>query len=175
MQPKAVQLILDDHRDLAEAMHALCDAVDAARKSGQLPDFKALRAMLFYLDEMPARLHHTIESKLLFPRIRERCPALQPVLDRLEAEHARGETAVRELERALIAWEQFGEPRRRPFELQLRAYADSYLGHMEVEENYVLPVALDYILVSDWHELAMAFGEQRKAFDKTNVPGHRAS
>jgi hemerythrin-like domain-containing protein len=173
MQPKAVQLILDDHRDLAEAMHALCDAVDAARQSGQQPAFKAMRAMLFYLDEMPARLHHAIESQLLFPRIRERCPALQPVLDRLEAEHARGETAVRDLERALVAWERFGESRRPAFELQLRAYADAYLGHMEVEENYVLPVALDYLLVDDWHELETAFGHQRNAFDKTRAPGRR--
>jgi hypothetical protein len=32
-----------------------------------LPPFDVLRAMLFYIDEFPERLHHTKESELLFP------------------------------------------------------------------------------------------------------------
>ena len=43
-----------------------------SRRRGTLPDFTMLRAMLFYVDEFPERLHHTKESQLLFPRIRER-------------------------------------------------------------------------------------------------------
>lgn len=174
MQPKALQLIVEDHRALAAVLRALREAVDAAHKPGFRPDFDALRAMLFYLDEMPARMHHATEGELLFPHIRQRCPALRPVLDRLEAEHARGESAVRELEHALMAWEVMGDTRREAFELQLRAYTDAYLGHMEVEENYVLPVALDYLCAADWDALEAAFANRRSAFDRAAVPGHRA-
>ena len=49
-------------------------------------------------DDVPAQLHHASESEVLFPRIRARCPALRPVLDRLEALHERSDIAVRELQ-----------------------------------------------------------------------------
>jgi hemerythrin-like domain-containing protein len=68
---------------------------------------------------------------------------------------------VRELEHALNAWEVMGEGRREAFDLVLRAYVDGYLGHMEVEENYVLPVAMDYLSTADWRELEAAFERQR--------------
>jgi hemerythrin-like domain-containing protein len=165
-------MILEEHRALATELWALRARVDDARKSSGQPDFDGLRTMLFYLDEMPARVHHANESELLFPRIRERCPALRPVLDRLEAEHCRGEASVRDLEHALAAWEVMGDERREAFDLMLNAYADSYLGHMEVEESYILPVAMDYLSVEDWLELEAAF-ERSGALIETMKRDHR--
>jgi hemerythrin-like domain-containing protein len=174
MQPPAIQLIVEDHQALAAVLRALRDAVERTGKSGRAPDFDELRAMLFYLDEMPARVHHASESELLFPRIRERCPALRPVLDRLEAEHERGESAVRELEQALTAWEVMGEARRESFELLVRTHINVYLGHMEVEESYVLPVAVDFLSPADWRELAEALTRQRSELGASMAQSHRA-
>ena len=53
-----IQLILEEHRALATVLLALRQAVDACCSSGAIPDFEGLRAMLFYLDEVPARVHH---------------------------------------------------------------------------------------------------------------------
>ncbi|WP_398497033.1 hemerythrin domain-containing protein [Variovorax sp.] len=174
LQPSAVQLILEDHQALATVLRALGDSVEQARRSARRPDFDELRAMLFYLDEMPARMHHASESELLFPKIRERCPALRPVLARLEAEHERGESSVRELEHALTAWELMGEVHRESFQLLLHTHATVYLGHMEVEESYVLPVAADYLSPADWRELAEALARQRGDTDAAMTQGHRA-
>jgi len=174
LQPSAVQLILEDHQALATVLRALADSVEQARRSGRRPDFDELRAMLFYLDEMPARMHHASESELLFPKIRERCPALRPVLARLEAEHERGESSVRELEHALTAWELMGEVHRESFQLLLHTHSTVYLGHMEVEESYVLPVAADYLSPADWRELAEALARQRGDTDAAMTQGHRA-
>jgi hemerythrin-like domain-containing protein len=173
MQPDAVALILQDHQALAAVLRALREAVERAAKPGAAPDFEALRTMLFYLDEMPGRVHHAAESGLLFPRIRERCPALHPVLDRLEDDHERSEAAVRELERALSAWEVMGEARRESCQLLLQTHARVYLGHMEVEENYVLPVAQDYLSPLDWRELADALTAQRNEHDASLLRGHQ--
>ena len=74
MQTPTIRMILEEHRALATALRALRAAAD----HGASPDFDRLRAMLFYLDDVPARVHHVTESELLFPRIRERCPALRP-------------------------------------------------------------------------------------------------
>jgi hemerythrin-like domain-containing protein len=173
-QPRALQLIVQDHQALASVMQALRDTVQRAGRCGRRPDFDVVRAMLSFLDEMPARLHHASEGELLFPRIRERCPALRPVLDRLEAEHERGETAVRELEAALAAWERDGDGHRESFELLLEAQANSYLGHMEVEESYILPVATDYLSPADWRELEEALLRQRGAHGDCMTRKHRA-
>lgn len=166
----AIQLILEEHRALATVLLALRQAVDAC---GATPDFEGLRAMLFYLDEVPARVHHATESELLFPRIRERCPALRPVLDRLDAEHERGGTDVRELERGLTAWQLMGEGRRDHFQSLVHTFTRVYLGHMEVEENYVLPVAGDYLSAVDWRELDDALRRRRGALTEALTRGHR--
>lgn len=173
MQPVAVRLILDEHQALATVVRALGGAVERARKLPEPPRFDEMRAMLFYLDEMPAHHHHAYESELLFPRIRGRCPALRPVLDRLEAEHGSGEFSVRELEYGLLAWEVMGDKRREAFELVVRSYSASYLGHIEVEENYILPVAMDYLSAADWRELEEAFGRQRGVLTDSSVQVHR--
>lgn len=174
MPPPAIQLILEQHRSLATVLRTLRDSVDASCKCGASPDFDGLRTMLFYLDEVPARVHHATESELLFPRIRERCPALQPVLERLEAEHERGGPAVRELERGLTAWQLMGDGRRDNFQSLVRTFARIYLGHMEVEENYVLPVAGDYLSAADWRELDDALRGQQGELTEALVRCHRA-
>jgi hemerythrin-like domain-containing protein len=175
MPHPAVELIREEHAALASVLHALRDTVDRSRTSDVPPNFERLRAMLFYMDEMPVRLHHAVEEQLLFPRIRERCPPLRPVLDRLEAEHSRGEGTVQSLERALTAWQVMGDDRREAFELLLRGYVDGYLGHMEVEENYVLAVAHDYLSEADWLDLHAAFVRQRGSLAAaTTAAGHRA-
>lgn len=174
MQPFVLTLIVREHRALGTVLRALDAQMTLARRPGCKPDFEALRAMLFYMDEVPTRVHHASEGELLFPRIRARCPALSPVLARLEAEHARGESTVRELEHGLAAWELMGEARREAFELQLQAYADGYTGHMEVEERYVMPVALDYLAPEDWLELESGFRQQRASPGADPAYSHRA-
>jgi len=160
MHYPAFQTILDEHAALASVLRTLRDAAASRRTGNSAPDFEFLRSMLLYLDEMPARRHHAIEEQLLFPTIRARCPPLRPVLDRLEAEHARGESTVQSLERALTAWQVMGDERREAFQVLLRVYVDGYLGHMEVEENYVLSVAQDYLCEADWLDLHGAISRQ---------------
>ena len=174
MPHPALKIILDEHVALSRVLHALRETVTGARRPGVTPDFERLRTLLFYMDEMPARLHHSAEEQVLFPRIRERCPALRPVLDRLEAEHGRGETTVRSLEHALTAWEVMGDERREAFELPLSVFVEGYLGHMQVEENYVLSVAEDYLSEADWLELHAALTRQRGALAARTTAGHDA-
>jgi hemerythrin-like domain-containing protein len=128
-----------------------------------------LRAMLFYLDEFPERLHHAKETQLLFPLVRRRCPELTAVIERLESDHARGETAIRGIERALLAFEMLGESRREPFEQALQRYVGAYLHHMAIEETQVLPAAREHLSEADWVDLDAAF-----AANKDPLTGHAA-
>lgn len=157
MRPLTLDVIHDEHQALAAMLRSMLLLLAQARRGGTLPDFAVLRAMLFYVDEFPERLHHTKESQLLFPRLRERAPELAPVLDRLEREHHSGEAAIRELEHALLAFEVMGETRRADFEAAAERYVRFYLEHMAVEETQLLPVARRVFGSGDWLELDAAF------------------
>src|SRR5438045_3105089 len=77
--------------------------------------FDVVRAMLFYIDEFPERLHHPKESDLLFPKIARVAPELMPVIRRLEVDHMQGEAKVRMLQHLLMGWELIGDSRRTAF------------------------------------------------------------
>ena len=161
MRHLALDVIHDEHQALAAMLRSMSLMVSQAHRQGQAPDFGVLRAMLFYVDEFPERLHHPKESELLFPRVRERCPELAEALDRLDAEHARGEAAIRKLEHALLAYEMLGPSRRAAFDEALAQYIDGYLNHMRTEENAVLPAAVKHLSEADWAALDAAFAANR--------------
>lgn len=161
MHHTALSVMNDEHQAIAAMLRSLSMLVAQSRRERAPPDFALLRAMLFYLDEFPERLHHAKETQLLFPRVRQRCPELTSVLDRLDADHARGEAAIRGVERALLAFEVLGEPRREAFDEAVQRYVGAYLHHMAIEESQVLPAARDRLTDDDWKELDAAFAANR--------------
>lgn len=169
--PNALRIIRDEHAALAAVLRSLSLLVRDARRRNRQPDFHVLRAMLFYVDEFPERLHHVKESTMLFPRLRECAPDAAAVLARLDAEHKSGGTRIRDLEHKMIAWELLGEPRREAFETTLEAYVAFYLEHMRIEENDILPLAEAHFGEADWLMLERAFGAHR---DPLVTPGPEA-
>ncbi|WP_235533670.1 hemerythrin domain-containing protein [Pelomonas sp. Root405] len=159
--PLAVRVIRAEHDALAAMLRTVPLLLDAQRRAATPPDFGALRAMLFYVDEFPERLHHKKESELLFPKLRALAPALRETLDDLEVDHAQGERAIRELQHSLLAWEQMGEARREKFEQQLKVYSARYLRHMKREETEILPRAAALFSAEDWADLDAAFGSHQ--------------
>jgi hemerythrin-like domain-containing protein len=161
MQPLTLRIITDEHQALAAMLRSLSMLLTHARLDGKMPEFDVLRAMLFYIDEFPERLHHRKETELLFPRLRQRVPALTSVIDRLDQDHALGERAIRDLEHALLAFEVMGEPRRSAFEQAVESYVRFYLAHMAAEEREILPAAREHFTATDWAELDAAFEANR--------------
>ncbi|UUX95022.1 hemerythrin domain-containing protein [Aquabacterium sp. J223] len=159
----ALRIIRDEHAALASVLHALLLLVRDARHRNRAPDFRCLRAMLFYVDEFPERLHHVKETTMLFPRLRELTSEADAVLKQLDGDHASGARRVRELEHLLTAWELLGEARRPAFERALDEYVEFYLNHMRVEETAVLPLAERCFGAADWLILERAFGTHRDA------------
>ena len=161
MKPLSLTIMKDEHQALAAMLKSLPLLLGQARRDGRPVDFGLVRAMLFYIDEFPERLHHTKESELLFPKLRARAPELGASLDKLERDHAHGERSVRELAHLLLAWEVMGEARREAFERAAEQYVDNYLRHMAQEEAEILPAALQHLSAADWAELDAAFAANR--------------
>ena len=162
MPHAALKIIRDEHNALSAMLRSIRLLLAGHRRAGTLPDFGILRAMLFYVDEFPERLHHPKESKLLFPKLRARSPEAAEVLDRLDRDHAGGERAIRDLEHELLGWEMMagtsqGDSRRDRFEDSMSRYIDFYHDHMRLEETAVLPLAVRALSAEDWDELNAAF------------------
>ena len=161
MTHDATRIIREEHAALAAMLRSILLLLEQHRRQATAPDFAALRAMLFYVDEFPEQRHHRKESELLFPKLRARTPLAREMLDRLDEDHARGEHRIRELEHALLAFEMLGEPRRAAFERAAAEYVDFYLAHMAFEEREVLPLAERVLTAQDWAELDDAFAQNR--------------
>jgi hemerythrin-like domain-containing protein len=160
---ETVRIIRDEHVALAAMLRSIPLLLAEHRRKGTLPDFAALRAMLFYVDEFPEKRHHRKESMLLFPKLRARTPISRELLDKLDDDHERGERKIRNVEHALLAFEILGESRREPFETAMERYVDFYLAHMALEEREILPLAERVLTEQDWDELDRAFLGNRDA------------
>ena len=161
MMPAAMEVIRDEHGAVSAVLRSLLLMLD--RGPGDTPErfFDVMRAMLFYIDEFPERLHHTSESNLLFPKLARVRPDLMPLIGRLEADHMQGEGRVRELQHLLLAWEFIGETRRGAFADAARDYVEFYLAHMRAEESHLLPAAEASLNAADWAELDAEFSRER--------------
>ena len=157
MTHASIQIIRDEHAALAAMLRSLILMVE--RGPGDAPEqyFDVLRAMLFYIDELPERLHHPKESELLFPKVAHSAPQIAAVIAQLDKDHQRGEGAVRELQHHLLAWELLGESRRTVFETAARSYVRFYVDHMNLEEREILPAAEQSLTAQEWTELDAAF------------------
>jgi hemerythrin-like domain-containing protein len=157
MSHESIRIIHDEHAAMAAMMQSLRMMVKRGPGSDPGNFFDVLRAMLFYIDEFPEKLHHVKESNLLFPPVAQRAPHLREAIARLDKDHAGGEATVREIQHLLMAWELLGESRRPAFEQAANTYLDHYLEHMRLEETVVMPEAEKVLSDADWKELDEAF------------------
>ena len=139
MKHPSMQIIFEEHSALTAMLRSLSLMVRRGPEPQRDNFFNVLRAMLFYIDEFPERLHHPKESELLFPPVLQRNPDLAPVIAQLENDHVREEHQVRELQHLLLAWELLGDSRRNAFERALEEFLQFYLEHMRLEESVILP------------------------------------
>jgi nucleotide-binding universal stress UspA family protein/hemerythrin-like domain-containing protein len=153
-EQRAIATIKDEHRSLAAVIDGLQHAV---RRGPGAPNFTLLRAMLFYIEAFPERMHHPKEESHLFARLRARTRECDAVLDELQREHRAGEAMFARLRDALAAFEQGADSQGAEFAAALGDFAGAQLRHMATEERLVLPAASLHLTAADWTEVARAF------------------
>ena len=169
--PRSLQIIRDEHASLAAMLQSMRMLVERGPDASRRNFFDVLRAMLFYIDEFPERLHHPKESNLLFPRVVKAAPAVLGAVDRLERDHMHSEKAARELQHLLLAWELLGASRRQAFTEAIGRYVDFYLDHMHLEEAVILPEAEKVLSAADWADIDAAFARNADPLTGHYPPG----
>jgi hemerythrin-like domain-containing protein len=157
MSRATTRILREEHAALAAVLRSVGLLIEQGPGDQPKRFFDVLRAMLFYIDEFPERLHHRKESTLLFPKLKHAAPELAAVIGRLDADHVSGEARVRHLQHLLLAWELIGDARRAAFTQAADDYVKFYLEHMRCEETELLPAAERLLSAADWAELDRAF------------------
>lgn len=151
------RIIQSEHNNLSAVINGMKYFVDSIAKGQPAPDLKVFRAMLFYIDEFPDRVHHPKEERYLFARLRNRTTELDATLTELGHQHEQGTTLVRNLEHALLRYEFEGALAFPVFRRLVDEYAKFYFSHMRLEEKEVLPAAARFFTQEDWAEIDSAF------------------
>ena len=158
---KAIQKIRDEHRSIAAVLHGLKQLARDAPNARVKPEFAVFRAMLRYIDEFPEQLHHPKEDLFLFPPVAARAPGAQALIDGLRREHQEGKRLIRELERALVLFEDAWPAEGYEFRRAVDNYADFHWRHMRKEEQELLPLAEKHLSAADWQAIDAAFDANR--------------
>ncbi|MEO8717259.1 MAG: hemerythrin domain-containing protein [Burkholderiales bacterium] len=155
--PSAIANLRAEHRSISAVLSGLRELARMARESSTRPDFAALRAMIFYIDEFPEKLHHPKEDKYLFARLLARAPQAAALIDRLRGEHVEGARRLRDLERAVLGVEQTWPEGTAQFQAAVDDYAEFQWRHMRCEEQELLPLAERSLMAEDWAAIEAAF------------------
>jgi hemerythrin-like domain-containing protein len=154
---KSIRILRDEHRSIAAVLHGLQELAHIARDRSVRPDFSVFRAMIYYIDTFPERLHHPKEDTVLFPRVAARSQDAAALLQKLHDEHVRGGELIRELERAVATFEIAWPEGASQFASAVKAYADFHWEHMRAEEQVLLPIAEAVLTEEDWKAVDEAF------------------
>jgi hemerythrin-like domain-containing protein len=157
----AISILKSEHRSISAVLHGLKELARMAQDAKVRPRFQVLRSMLRYMDEYPERLHHPKENDHLFARLLARAPEARLLVEELQAEHEEGARLIRELERALLFFEEGWPAGAREFQQTVDAYADFHWKHMRKEEQQLMPLAERALTAEDWKAINEAFAANR--------------
>ncbi len=158
-EQRAVRIIQNEHRSLAAVIHGLQHVMEEASREKRAPDFALLRAMLFYIEVFPERLHHPKEDAYLFRKLGERCADCNELITELEHQHTDGSKLYSEMRETLEKYESDMQDGDTAFSSAVERFVESHWQHMGAEESLVLPAASRHLRPEDWAEIARAFGE----------------
>ncbi len=155
----AIRILRDEHRSISAVLQSLQHLARMAQDPALKPDFAVFRAMIYYIDAFPERSHHPKEDDYLFARLLQRSPAARPLVEKLKAEHVEGARLVRELERAVLAFEATWPRGAEDFAVAVNTYAEFHWKHMRCEEQELLPLAETALSEEDWQAIEAAFAQ----------------
>jgi len=161
MNPSLLDALWNEHRSISVVLHAMEYLVREQRKRGTRINPAVFRAMLYYLDVFPERMHHPKEENYLFAAVRRKTSEADAVLDELRAEHDSGAHTIRDLEQDLLRYEEGGDKEFEHFATAVEAFVKGYREHMRKEEDGVMPIARRVLNAQDWEDINRAWAENR--------------
>jgi hemerythrin-like domain-containing protein len=165
INPTSLAIIREEHQQLACVLRSMRHLVEEMVERDPL-QLKFFRALLFYINEFPERVHHPKEEQYLFAKIKERTHQLDTELNLLTEQHSEGEQLALQLQTTLTRYEFNGTAVLPQLRSLVERYTHFYSNHIEAEEKYILPVALQVLSDADWTVVDQAFADNRQRLDQ---------
>jgi len=159
MYHKAVQIINDEHAAITAVLYTLRYLVHHMRDGSQQPNFPLLRAIFDYISAYPDRWHHPKEEQYLFVAVKRRTHDVDALIEGLEREHQKSYPMLRELQNALLAFQNASPGAGGKFYDLCERYVEIEWAHMRKEEDELIPEAEKVLTEADWTEIDSAFQE----------------
>ncbi len=156
---QALLIIKREHRNLGALLFCLKALTEALEGGEKQPDFRVFHGIITYIDSFLDRFHHPKEDAYLFPALRRRHPAAEPILSELEEQHRHGAVLLNELRKALSEYEFYGAAAYEAFHKSVLAYTKFEYEHARKEERDVFPLALEHLQKEDWQAVEKVFAE----------------
>lgn len=168
----SLSVIKREHATLKSMLYSILKMIERGPLNEPELFFDTLRAMLFYIDEVPEKQHHPKETKFLFPLIAKRSKSCTVIIEKLNGEHLKIESTIRDLQHMLLGWEMLGDSRRSAFEIATFKYIDFYEKHMQLEESVIFPEASRVLNESEckYIDNAFAMNSDLLSFSKNRDP-----
>lgn len=158
---KFLNQLYEEHRLIGAVLHGMSYLLEAKRKRGEVVDTRVFRAMLYYLDVFPERVHHRKEEDVLFKALRHHPAEAGAAIDDLRRDHESGERSIRSLEQALVRFEEGGDKEFASFAEAADHFIARYWEHMTREEREVMPLAERILTPDELREIEAAFARDR--------------
>jgi hemerythrin-like domain-containing protein len=155
---RAIERIKVEHRSLERVLGAMQALIVGYRDPTDTPpDVDLFYLMLRYIEDVPDRIHHPKEDRVLFAIMVVRNRSCAPLIEELESDHATGAAMLASLRRALDSFSA-GEPNAiNRLATAVDEFTEFYWTHMQREERQLLPVALQSLTTDDWERIERAF------------------
>jgi branched-chain amino acid transport system ATP-binding protein len=159
---KTTSIIHSEHRRLAAVLNCFSAVLDDVVQRGSQADLDLFEAMLNYLKSFVFTFHHPKEDAYLFPVLRQRSADAAELIERLEADHARGAILSQELRDAFAHFREHGdEAALAAFHAAAQAYKQFEWQHMSTEERQIMPLAEKCLTQEDWVQLDAVFSDHQ--------------
>jgi hemerythrin-like domain-containing protein len=156
MRERAISALEKEHRSIRKVAALLERLLEDLAKFDSEPDFVLLSSALYYVDEFPERVHHPTEERSIFDRLRRTTTALDPALDRLQAQHLESDALASRAARAMVRYQGGAPDGLAGLRSAVSAYSALLAEHISAEEH-LLDCAADYLTDGDWLSIATAF------------------
>jgi iron-sulfur cluster repair protein YtfE (RIC family) len=98
-------------------------------------------------------VHHDSEEQLVFPLLRQRCPADGAVIDQMEADHAEMLKLLEVAQQAVAAWGSGDGDGATSTRDALEALRTQLIAHLDREEALLLPLCGPNLSAEEWGAL----------------------
>ena len=147
-----------EHLNFARLLRLLEEQV-ARFARGESADYTLMEDIVHYLRHFPDLHHHRYENEV-YARMREREPALAPLVARLLQEHRVIAACGERLAELLDAVLGDSPVVRADLEAAAATYLVYYRAHIDAEETQMLPRVAATLRAADWAGIADSVAEQ---------------